>query len=289
MSGEGKFPDFILLNVGHAIHNADWNWKNVCSPFTRIHLVESGTAKIVREDSTCELKKGHLYLTPSYVNHGYECEGKLSLYYIHIYEEMDGRPSIFDLIDFPVEVEADPLMIQLVQRLALISPDLQLELYDPGSYDNSTTLIKNIALRKTMPRALEMEARAIVQQIFSRFLARASDKNLDLDQRILKSLHYIHTNIDKPINIEELTALCFLTKDHFIRLFNKYMGCTPGKYINQKKIEKAQQMMMISDVSIKDLAYGLGFENVPYFNRLFKKMTGVNPGSYKKKLCQQSK
>jgi AraC-like DNA-binding protein len=289
MSGEGKFPDFILLNVGHAVHNADWNWKNVCSPFTRIHLVESGTAKIVREDSTCELKKGHLYLTPSYVNHGYECEGKLSLYYIHIYEEMDGRPSIFDLADFPVEIEADPLMIQVVQRLVLISPDLQLELYDPGSYDNSTTLIKNIALHKTMPQALEMEARGIIQQLFSRFLALASDKNLDLDPRILKSLHYIHTNIDRPINIEELTALCFLTKDHFIRLFNKSMGSTPGKYINQKKIEKAQQVMMISDVSIKDLAYSLGFENVPYFNRLFKKMTGVNPGSYKKTLCQQSK
>jgi len=43
-------------------------------------------------------------------------------------------------------------------------------------------------------------------------------------------------------------------------------------------------MMMISDVSIKDLAYSLGFENVPYFNRLFKKITGVNPGSYKKKM-----
>lgn len=284
MSGKGKFPDFILLNVGHAVHHADWNWKNVCSPFTRIHLVESGTARIVREDSFCELKKDHLYLTPSYVSHGYECEGELSLYYIHIYEEMDGRPSIFDLADFPVEIEADPLLIRLVQRLALISPDLQLELYDPGSYDNSTTLIKNIALYRTMPRALEMEARGIVQQIFSRFLARASDKNLDLDQRILKSLHYIHTNIDKPINIEELTALCFLTKDHFIRLFNKNMGCTPGKYINQKKIEKAQQLMMIRDTSIRDLAYKLGFENISYFNRLFKKMTGVNPGSYKKKI-----
>jgi AraC-like DNA-binding protein len=289
MSAVGKFPDFILLNVGHADHNADWNWKNVCSPFTRIHLIEDGTASIIREDGICELKKDHLYLTPSYVSHGYECEGKLSLYYIHIYEEMDGRPSIFDLVDFPVEVEADPLIIQLIQRLALISPELQLELYDPGSYDNSTTLIKNIALHKTMPRALEMEARAIVQQVFSRFLARASDKNLDLDQRILKALHYIHTNIDRPINIEDLTALSFLTKDHFIRLFNKNMGCTPGKYINQKKIEKAQQIMLIKDLSIKDIAFGLGFENISYFNRLFKKMTGINPGSYKKKLNQQSK
>jgi AraC-like DNA-binding protein len=289
MSGERMFPDFILLNVGHAVHNADWNWKNVCSPFTRIHLVERGTARIIREDSTYELKKGHLYLTPSYINHGYECEGRLSLYYIHIYEEMDGRPSIFDLVDFPVEIKADALTIQLIQRLALINPQRRLQFYDPSSYDNSTTLVKNIALHRTMPWAIEMEARGIIQQIFSRFLIHASDKKLDLDQRILKSLHHIHTNINKPINIEELASLCFLTKDHLIRLFTKNMGCTPGKYINQKKIEKAQQLMLIKDVSIKDLAYNLGFENISYFNRLFKKMTGVNPGSYKKKICQQGR
>ena len=135
-----------------------------------------------------------------------------------------------------------------------------------------------------MPFAFEMEARGIIKQVFSRFLAHASDKNLDLDKRILRSLHHIHTNIDKPINIEDLAAMCFLTKDHFIRLFNKNMGCTPGKYICQKKIEKAQQAMLVRDISIKDLAYSLGFENISYFNRLFKKMTGVNPGSYKKKI-----
>ncbi len=284
MNGERKFPDFILLNIGHAVHNADWNWKNVCSPFTRIHLVVSGTAKIIREDRVYELKKNHLYLTPSYVSHGYECEGNLSLYYIHIYEEMECRPSIFDLIDFPVEIEADPLTTQLIQHLALTNPDRTLQFYDPGSYDNSSTLIKNIDVHRTMPLAFEMEAQGIIKQVFSRFLVHASNKNLDLDQRILKSLQHIHTNIDKPINIEDLAALCFLTKDHFIRLFKKNMGCTPGIYISQKKIEKAQQVMLLKNVSIKDLAYSLGFENISYFNRLFKKLTGENPGSYKKKI-----
>lgn len=284
MSGEHKFPDFILLNVGHAVHNADWNWKNVCSPFTRIHLVESGTAKIIREDSACELKKDNIYLTPSYISHGYECEGNLSLYYIHIYEEMGGRPSIFDLFDFPLELEADPLMVQLIQRLILINPGRGLELYDPGAYDNSSTLMRNIASHRGMPLAFEMEAQGIIRQIFSRFLVHASDKNLDLDKRILQSLHHISTNIDKPLNVEELAGMSFLTKDHFIRLFKKYMGCTPGKYINQKKIEKAQQVMLLRDTSIKDLAYSLGFENISYFNRLFTKMTGANPGSYKKKI-----
>lgn len=284
MSRERRHPDFILLNVGHAVHNADWNWKNVCSPFTRIHLVEDGGARIIRDGTTYELKKDHLYLTPSYVNHGYECEGRLSLYYIHIYEETDDQPGIFDLVDFPVEIEADPLVVQLIKRLASMNPDRKLSYYNPESYDNSATLIRNIALHNTMSPAFEMEAQGIIKQIFSRFLINASDKKLDIDKRILHVLHYIHTNIDKPINIEELAAICFLTKDHFIRLFKKDMSCTPGKYISQKKIEKAQRTMLLKDISIKDLAYGLGFENISYFNRFFKKMTGENPGSHKKKM-----
>ncbi|SDH05046.1 helix-turn-helix domain-containing protein [Chitinophaga filiformis] len=284
MNRERKYPDFILLNVGHAVHHADWNWKNICSPFTRIHLVENGTASIIRDGKKYALKKDHLYLTPSYTNHGYECEGHLSLYYIHLYEETDHLPSIFDMVDFPVEIEADPLAIQLIKRLAGIHPDRQLKYYDPVSYDNPAMLIKNIALQKTTPLAFEMEAEGILKQVFSRFLVHASDKGLDIDERIIKTLHHIHANIDKPVNVEELTAMSFLSKDHFIRLFKKSMGCTPGRYISQKKIEKAQRIMLLKDVSIKDLAYSLGFENISYFNRFFKKMTGENPGSYRKKM-----
>ena len=284
MNREQNYPDFILLNVGHAVHNADWNWKNVCSPFTRIHLVVNGSAGIIREGRTYELKKDHLYLTPSYIDHGYECAGHLSLYYIHIYEETDHSPSIFDLVDFPVEIAADPLTIQLIKRLADINPDRELKYYDPVSYDNSSTLVKNIAFQKTRPLAFEMEAAGIIKQVFSRFLVHASDKDLHIDERILKALQYVHTNIDKPVNVEELAAMSFLSKDHFIRLFKNSMGCTPGKYISQKKIEKAQRVMLLENISVKDLAYSLGFENISYFNRFFKKMTGENPGSYKRKM-----
>ena len=37
----------LVLNVGLAIHNADWNWKNVSSPFMRIYYVTEGTAQVV--------------------------------------------------------------------------------------------------------------------------------------------------------------------------------------------------------------------------------------------------
>lgn len=284
MNKEELKRDFILLNVGYAYHDADWNWKNVQSPFARIHYVKSGTARIVREDGVSDLREGHLYLTPSYTKHAYECDGVLELYYIHIYEDPGKNLSLFDLIHFPVETAANPLDCHLIERLAQINAGRELQYYDPKSYDNSTTVARNMAIQQQAPLTYEMETQGIIKQLFSRFLAGAVYKNVTIEKRILKSLRHIHKNIDKPVDLEELAELCFLTKDHFIRLFKKEMGCTPVKFINRKKIEKAQLKLLVDDAHIKDIAYGLGFDNIPYFNRLFAKITGESPGRYKKKM-----
>jgi AraC-like DNA-binding protein len=284
MDKEDIKRDFILLNAGYARHRADWNWKNICSPFARIHFVRNGTAKIIREDGDYVLKKNHLYLTPSYIKHSYECDGILELYYIHIYEDTETSPGIFDLIQFPVEVKADTLIHHLLKRLIKINPERELQYYDPRSYDNTETLADNIIKQKYSPIAHELETQGILKQIISRFLIKAEYKNEHIEKRILKTLYYIHKNMDKVIDIDNLAKICYLTKDHFIRLFKKEMGCTPGRYITQKKIETAQLRILIRNMTIKDTAYSLGFDNLSYFNRLFKKITGETPGDYKKKI-----
>lgn len=276
--------DFILLNIGYAEHNADWNWKNINSPFARIHLIVKGSAKILRDGRKYELTENNLYLTPAYTPHSYECDGDLSLFYIHIYEKIDNKSSIFDVLHFPVEIGSDRLIMQLVQRLHLLNPGRELRFYDPTAYDNSAELIKNIALHSNTPLAMELESQAIIQQLLCRFLESATAKTPHVDERMLRVLDHIHAHIHTKIRIEELAELSFLTKDHLIRSFKKQVSCTPGKYINQKKIEKAQLMMLLEDYSVQDLAYKLGFDNVSYFNRLFKKLTGESPSAYKKRL-----
>ena len=50
--------DVYTLNVGYSCNNADWNWKNIQSPFARLYLVLNGKAKIVLPDGTYELTLG---------------------------------------------------------------------------------------------------------------------------------------------------------------------------------------------------------------------------------------
>lgn len=277
--------DFTLLNVGYAVHDADWNFKNIKSPFARIHYVCEGEAQIILKDEVLKMHPGHLYLTPAHVHHSYECTGKFSLYYIHIYENPNIMSSIFDHYLFPKVIVADQLLEELIIRLHQINPRSALSIYDPQRYENSTELMRSIALQVTSPFAREAESHAIIQLLMSRFLAAASDKIPQVEKRLTRVLNYIDEHIHQSISIDQLADLIFLSKDHLIRLFKKHMNDTPVSYMNRKKIEKAQIMMLVDDSSIQELSFRLGFENISYFNRLFKKVTGETPTSYKRSVA----
>ncbi|MDR2918856.1 MAG: AraC family transcriptional regulator [Tannerella sp.] len=276
--------ELILLNIGLAVHHADWNYKNVNSPFARIYLVTEGAAKLHLPECTYHLQPGHLYLIPPFTRHSYECDAFFSLYYIHIYEEPSPNRRILEDLIYPVELKATHTDCLQVKRLAQINPGRELKQYDPSAYDNTPQLMQNINLHGQNPLHIIMETKGILFQLLSRFLEHAKDKYTTTDTRIRKTIRYIRKNIEKRITMEELTSICFISKDHFIRLFKKEMQITPVQYIHQKKIERAQLMLTTSNQAIKDIAYSLSFDNVYYFNRVFKRITGITPSEYKNNL-----
>ncbi len=270
----------ILLNAGQSTHHGDWNWKEISSPFTRLFYVKEGNARVSLPDKVQELKPHCLYLIPSFTLHSYECGGYFSHYYIHIYEKQSSGISVLEEMNFPVEIEASQSDLWLVERLMEINRGRELRQFDPKTYDNPPTLLHNIAIVASQPEYANWETKGILLQLLSRFIRYATPKSDVSDERIIRVLHYIRRNLDKPIKISTLADISSLSDDHFIRLFKKEMNRTPIDYINQKKIEKAQLMLIVEHVSIKDIAYGLSFENISYFNRLFKKTVGCTPGQY---------
>ena len=130
----------LILNVGLAIHNADWNWKNVSSPFTRLYYIMEGTAQIIFPDGMQELKPHHLYLVPSFTTHSYQCNSHFTHYYLHIYEDHQSESGILEDWNFPIEIPAGNLELPLIKRLCEINPTMQLPQSDPTSYDNNPTL-----------------------------------------------------------------------------------------------------------------------------------------------------
>ena len=271
----------LILNVGLAIHNADWNWRNVNSPFTRLYYVTEGAARILLPTGIQELKPDHLYLVPSFTTHSYLCDTHFVHYYLHIYEDHQSESSILEDFSFPTEIPAGDLELPLIKRLCGINPTMQLPQSDPTSYDNNPTLIKNIIKNKQRTFCDKVESRGIVYQLMARFLKDAQPKTEINDDRIQKVLSYIRKNIYKTIDIDSLAAISCLSKDHFIRLSKKEINNTPLQYINQKKIEKAQLILITDSMPVKNISYLLAYEDHSYFNRLFKKLTGVTPQQYR--------
>ncbi len=271
----------LTLNVGLANHCGDWNWKNVRSPFARLYYVTEGTAQVEMSSCVYTLKPNHLYFIPAYTTHSYICDSKFSHYYIHIYEDQQSETSMFDKWDFPVEVSANDTDLGLVKRLCEINPFLKLPQSNPDAYDNYQTLISNLELNRRRPFCDKVESRGILFILMSRFLKYATPKTDVRDDRIQMSLTYIRKNIGSRLNIEQLADKACMSKDHYIRVFKHETGETPNAYITKRKMEKAELTLLTTDLPVKSIADLLGYDDYSYFNRIFRKNSGMTPLQYR--------
>lgn len=268
--------NLTLLNIAKVVHDSDWNWKNVVSPFARIYMVENGSAHIEMPDGVHLIEPGHLYLVPSFCVHGYRNVGEFTLYYIHIYNEYD----IFNRFTFPFDVKISQLEELLVKRLLAINPKRELSSSNPNHYDNFPTLLKNINKSNQNTFNQILETNDILQILFLRFVSQATEKYNVYDDRIAKVLRYIHENLYKQIYIDDLASLCCLNKDYFVRLFKKEMKITPMQYVIRKKVERAQLLLVTGSMHIKDIAFLLAFDNLSHFCTCFKKIVGLTPTDF---------
>ena len=111
--------NLMMLNVGIAHHDADWNWQDVNSPFTRIFYVVEGRARLLLQDRCVTLRPDHLYIIPAYTLHSYECNGHFTHYYLHVYEGFKNELDVVEQYDFPTEVKAEDIDALLFQHFFL--------------------------------------------------------------------------------------------------------------------------------------------------------------------------
>lgn len=80
--------------------------------------------------------------------------------------------------------------------------------------------------------------------------------------------------------IAELAERLEVSQEYLTRCFCKYTGITPGKYLNQVRIENAKILLRQGQHSIQFVSDACGFANANYFARVFRKSVGVNPREY---------
>lgn len=101
--------------------------------------------------------------------------------------------------------------------------------------------------------------------------------------RIGEVIHFIHTNFDKEISLEQLSDL-YLSPYYLCREFKKHTNTTIVQYLNVTRIMNAQRKLLETDRSITEISRETGFSNITHFNRVFKSITGVSPSQFRKQL-----
>lgn len=273
-----------MLNVGLAHHQGDWNWKDVMSPFTRIFYVKEGEALVHLPQKTICLRPGFLYLIPAYTLHSYECEGLFVHYYLHVYEGFKSEMNLMEQYDFPVEVGGSHDDELLLQHMCEQHPQAQLPSSNPEAYDNTTQFTDYVERYRDMPLWQKMELRGGILMLFSRFLRQAVPHVWTSDERMRRVQEHIHSHICEIIDVEELSDVACVTKPYLIRLFKREFGTSPVQYINNKKVERAQLLLYTTDMPVKEVAYELGISDHSYFIRMFRKVTGITPQEYRRRL-----
>jgi len=275
--------NLLLLNVGHARHNADWNWKNVSSPFVRIFYVTSGEALLHMPEQTFTLRPGYMYFVPAYQVHSYECHGLFDLYYMHMYEGVRNEMNVFEVYEMPTEVKVEGRqeMDTLFEYLCSERPDAQLPQSDPTSYDTNSQTSDYAQRYRGMDLWEKMELRGAMLMILACFMRHAKPRVWTSDERMKRVLEHVHNHITDNIDVEELANVACVTKPYLIRLFKREFGTSPIQYINKKKVERAGLLLFTTNLPVKEVAWQLGFSDDSYFIRLFRKQMNITPQEYR--------
>ena len=276
---------FSLLNADYVQLNKNWNYKNVISPFYRLYLIDEGFGTLFTGGESIVLEAGFLYLIPSFTLCNYHCEVHLSQFYLQILEESNDGSSLFAFNRKAFKVPASAVDSEIFRRIIKLNPGRGLSKNDPKDYEKRPVLQGFQDLNNLLPISAYMETNGLIIQLLSRFLNplyfKPEEKKV-IPSRILETIHYIQTNLQLPLTVAHLAERVSQNPDYFSRVFQEHTGERPLGYIQFKRVERAQFLMIQSSMTMQAIASETGFESVSYFTRIFKTLTGQTPGEYRK-------
>lgn len=107
----------------------------------------------------------------------------------------------------------------------------------------------------------------------------SSEKRKDL--RLIRE--YIEENYNKDIRLDFLSLKYGISKYYLSHMFKEQYGTSVNNYVINMRITKAKHFLRFTDLSTTEIANRVGYEDVNYFIRSFKKVENITPGEYKKK------
>ena len=141
--------------------------------------------------------------------------------------------------------------------------------------DANKDVLASFTLQELLVRLMQTQARQLIFHDYARHLTT---------HRFAAVVNYIKQHLAESLTIDKLSALACMSKATFFRLFKREFGLTPVEFIIRERLGEAKRLLRHPLASVADVCLRAGFNNLSYFQSLFKKYEGVTPGAYRKQM-----
>lgn len=101
-------------------------------------------------------------------------------------------------------------------------------------------------------------------------------------ERLYRSKEYIDDCFSESIGLDSIARQAYFSPYHFLRVFKKVYDKTPHRYLTERRIEKAKELLKKNDSSVTEVCFDVGFQSLGSFSTLFNKYVGISPTEFQK-------
>ena len=259
--------------------------------FIEIAYVCRGTGKHVVDGREQPVSKGDLFILQSDTPHSFFPDdpansGQLEVYNCMFMPEMIGSLHL----ELPVlrEVSGIFLLNGLYPEERTYKPDLKLTDSHQNDFQSVFAVMHEEFARKREGyfELLKLKLCELLIQIYRAFKSRYKESphpdryRLELIQR---AILYLREHYASPVQLGDISRHALLSKSYFSALFKKTTGMSVFEYLQKLRIEEACRMLVDGSDKITDIAGKVGYGDYRFFNKTFRKMTGMTAQQYRKK------
>jgi AraC-like DNA-binding protein len=243
----------------------DQSWRyDLLSPFWRLYVNNRAGAWLIHAGKKIPLRADLAYLIPAWIRFQCAARGPLVQDFLHFYVIGPPPTLLRRLFGRPLLLPRDPVLEGLCRR-----------------WRTGLKAVPGLA-SFGWATALAQAAVALAADHLSKESQRLFTLSLVEYQRIGPALVCIDQRLAHPPGNAELSRLCGLSIDYFIREFHQIVGLTPAKYGLERRVALAARSLTAGHDTIEKIAADSGFTDRFHFSRVFKSRLGQPPVAYRR-------
>ena len=104
-----------------------------------------------------------------------------------------------------------------------------------------------------------------------------------LQRRIREVQTFLAANLDRDVDLQAIAAEAALSPYYFTRQFTAYVGVPPYRYLIGLRIDRAQQLLRETELTVTQICHRVGFNSLSHFTTTFRQHIGVSPSTYRRR------